>query len=208
MFRYVWMWGVVCCLACPVVAADADSERIAALEARVAELEAQLEALSERLGPLIAEAKQRQVVDRWRERARQRMRDDAEVYKEDELREIEQLYQVSNRQRNSDEAREALTQLMDQYPESNRAGCGALYLAQWSSGDERISRLREVIERYPNSFYGDGVQVGTYARYLLGWTLHRAGDKEGAREQFEIIADESPNAIGHRGQRLLDALPG
>ena len=59
------------------------------LEQRVAELEKEVAELKTALAPVLAEAKEKEIVTQQRTEAKKRMLKDAEVYSRDELREIE-----------------------------------------------------------------------------------------------------------------------
>ena len=73
-------------------------------------------------------------------KARQRMTKDRQKYSSAQLAECEQLYQVANKNWRSDEAVAALNKMIEKYPDTNRTGCGSLYLAQYSSGEEQQRR--------------------------------------------------------------------
>ena len=101
-----------------------------------------------------------------KERSRERFRQDREEYSRQELSELEELYQVANKNWKTDKpkAKEAMEELVKNYKKANRTGCAMLYLAQLSRGDERDKYLDETIKDYSDCFYGNGVQVGGWAR--------------------------------------------
>lgn len=128
-----------------------------------------------------------------------RMEADRARYGSETFGRIEELYQVSNRERNTPVARAALQEVLSHYPESNRAGCGALYLAQWEPEATRADRLRAVIEQHADAIYGDGVQVGAYATFQL------AELTDSAAERDRLLADlrqRWPDAVDHDGHAL------
>ncbi len=174
-------------------------ERIAALEKEVAELKAAL-------APVIEQAETEQIVAGQRDAARRRMRRDAEVYSRDELQEIENLYQVANKQWNSQEGKDSLKELIEKYGHANRTGCALLYLGQMSRGEERESFLRRAINDFSDCYYGDGVQVGAYARYYLAHHYEETGDADKAAELFSEIREQYPNAIDHKARLLRDMI--
>jgi hypothetical protein len=141
------------------------------------------------------------------EKARQRMRQDAQAFSEQQRREIESLYQIANKKWQSEEARDSLKKLVDKYKKANRTGCAILYLGQMSQGDERIAYLKRAIADHSDCYYGDGVQVGAFARLLLGQTYLENGNADKAQPLFDEIRKDYPNSVDHRGNALVEQLP-
>ena len=215
--------------------ADADKDRqIKELQAQVQKLEARLAALEKQVGPLLAKggdaAEQPaaqpaaarpgaqapatgggQVPQAQRDKlvakARARMRQDAQKASRQQLQEAEALYQVANKNWRTPEAKQSLEQMVAKYPNVNRTGCAVLYLAQYSRGEEQERLLKEAIEKYGDCFYGNGVQVGAYARLLLGGYYQQNGKEDLAKQQFDELRQKFPDAIGHRGEPLVAKLP-
>ena len=75
-----------------------------------------------------------------------------------------------------------------------------------SKGKERESYLKQAIEGYSDSFYGNGVQVGAYARYYLAYYYKDKGDADKANALFNEIREKYPNAVNHRGKPLADII--
>lgn len=177
------------------------------LELRVAELEKQVAEISKLVGPM----KEQQTADQRRKALRRNFEDkmarDAEKYSREQLREAESLYQVANRKWGTDEAAASLRKMIEKYPDINRTGCAVLYIAQKSKDGEREKHLRDCIEKYNGCFYGDGVQVGAYARYLLAGDYQRAGEAAKAAELFDELRSDFPDAVDHRGNLLVDRMP-
>lgn len=145
-------------------------------------------------------------VDR-REGIRKRTAQDRERYTMDELREIESLYQMANSQWNTPEAKESLKTLIEKYPKANRTGCAVQYMGQMSTGKDREKYLKLAIEQFGDCFYGSGVQVGAYARLYLGYYYKELGKQKDAKALFDEIRKDYPDAINHKGRRLVDNLP-
>jgi predicted Ser/Thr protein kinase/tetratricopeptide (TPR) repeat protein len=135
------------------------------------------------------------------------MRRDAEVYTTQELQEIESLYQVANQKWQTEAARISLLTLVKKYPKANRTGCAILYLGQMSQGDEQIAYLKQAIADYGDCYYGDGVQVGAYARFLLGQIYQERGSANEAQTLFKDIRSNYPKSIDHAGHSLVAQLP-
>ncbi|MCB1237644.1 MAG: hypothetical protein KDM91_21445 [Verrucomicrobiae bacterium] len=174
----------------------AENERIAELEKRVAELE----------GEKDREARLAELRQKNKTRAGERARQDLDTYTRDELREIEQLYQVANKEWRTDAAKESLAQLLKKYDKANRTGCATLYMGQMSEGEDRGKYLTEAVEKFSDCFYLDGCQVGGYARYILGIEAWTAGKKDEANRLFDEIRKDYAEAIMHNGTPVVEAL--
>lgn len=174
---------------------EALEKRVKQLEARVAELEAALE-------PVLAKAKVEEIVALQRKKARERMRKDAAVYTRDQLREIESLYQVANRKWGSQEGKDSLEQLVEKFDKANRTGCALLYLGQMSKGKEKEQYLQQAIIGFSDCYYGDGVQVGAYARYQLANYYKQTGQDKAAADMLKDLSRKFPDAIDHKGRLL------
>lgn len=173
-----------------------DSEKIKRLEQRIAELEAGKNR-EERLAALRARNKQR---------ASERARRDLNTYSKEQLREIESLYQVANKNWRSEEARQSLAKLLEKYDHANRTGCATLYMGQMSEGQAREDYLKRAIEKFSDCFYFDGCQVGGYARYILGAEHFVAGRKDAAMKLFDAIRKDYSEAILHSGTPVIEAV--
>ena len=175
-------------------------QRIEQLEARVAKLEAASGGAQE------AKPSKEQIAEGERTKAKARMRKDREVYSADELGTIEKLYQVANKEWRSEEGKASLKELIAKFDKANRTGCALLYLGQMSKGDDQIGYLTKAIEGFSDCYYGDGVQVGAYARMYLAFRYKQDGKADKASALFGEIKTQFPNAIDHRGGLLADVL--
>lgn len=128
----------------------------------------------------------------------QRWAQDRQRYTAEQLKAIDHLY--GDQSGDGAARRQRLEQLVTLYPESNRAGCAAVYLAQMSAGEEQVRYLQLAIERHSNCFYGDGVQVGPFARYLLGSYYQANGRAEEARKLLDEIHGQYPRALARPGR--------
>jgi TolA-binding protein len=180
-----------------------DRVKLAALEKRV-------KALEERLGSsgdhAASKGNDEQRKNAQKTKARERMREDSAVYSRTQLREIEALYQVANKKWRSQEGKDSLKKMISKYDKANRTGCALLYLGQMSKGKEQEDYLTEAIEGYSDCFYGNGVQVGAYARFYLASHYKNKGDHQKANALFAVIAEEYPDAINHKGRFLADSI--
>jgi hypothetical protein len=141
-----------------------------------------------------------------RGRFEKRMSQDEQKYTRDQLHEAEQLYQVANQKWGTPEAIASLQVMIKKYPGLDRTGCGLLYLAQMSKGDERARYLQDCIDNYNDCFYGDGVQVGAYARFLLAEDYKEAGETEKAKALYAEIKGNYADAVDHGGRLLVDSI--
>ena len=177
-----------------------------ALEKRVQKLEERIAKLEASVAPVVAKAKIEERVNNQRMKAKERMRKDSAVYSHDQLREIESLYQVANRKWRSQEGKDSLKQLIEKFDKANRTGCALLYLGQMSKGKEKENYLRKAIDGFSDCYYGDGVQVGPYARYHLAYYYKATGQDGRAEELFKEITTKYPDAIDHKGRLLSDLI--
>ncbi len=138
-----------------------------------------------------------------------RMQKDSEIYTELELQEINTLYRDRGPSKNwnSPETKENLKKLIASYKKANRAGCATLYLALLSSGEERENYLRTAIDKYSDCWYGDGVQVGAFARFHLALLYQQIGKRTEADKLFKELLTNYPNAIDHQGRLLENSIP-
>lgn len=133
----------------------------------------------------------------------ERLAQDRQKYSRDELSEAEALYQVANKHWNTPEAYASLKQMVEKYPKLNRTGCALLYMAQQSQGSEREKYLKQCIENYNDCFYGDGVQVGAYARFYLANYYKQGNQTEKAKALCDEIKVKFPESIDHQGKLLV-----
>jgi len=138
---------------------------------------------------------------------RKKYEEDKKTYSEEQLREIETLYQVANKQWRTPEAKESLKKLIEMYPKSNRTGCAVQYMGQMSSGEEKEKYLRLAIQDFGDCYYGNGVQVGAYARFCLAYYYKEIGKEKEAKTFFDEIRKDYPDAVNHKGRLLIDSIP-
>ena len=180
------------------------------LKADIAFLKERLQKLEQALGPVMEEAQAKARQQALRPRFEQRSAADKKLYAKDQLDEAWRLhlhYQDMDIGWGSKQARKDEAQVVKKVPKSNVAGCALLYLARMSEGEEQEKYLQQAIRDYSDCFYGDGVQVGAYARYLLAQAYLEKGDKEKADRLFEELKSQFPGAIDHNGRLLLTEEP-
>ncbi len=136
-------------------------------------------------------------------KANSRMARDASLFSQKELTEVYWLALVADKRPGSEEARKAAKTLVQKYPKSSRAGGALVCLGEMSHGEEKIAYLKQAIADYSDCFFSDGVQVGAYARFLLGRAYLDSGDSEKAKALFEEIRKNYPDAIDHSGASLV-----
>ena len=138
-----------------------------------------------------------------RSAARARVEKDVKEYGRDGMREIERLYRAYS----SKASDSALATLLEKYPKANRTGCAVMYAAQRASGENRVKLLEQAIANHGDCVYGDGAQVGAYARMYLAGEFERSGDTAGAEKLYGEIRALYPNARTHKGRPLSEILP-
>src|SRR4051812_49126625 len=135
-------------------------------------------------------------------KARARMRADSRTYKPEQIKEAEELYQAANKKWRSPEGIDSLKQMIAKYPKMNRTGCALLYLGQMTEGQQGEEYLRQAIKDFGDCFYGDGVQVGAFARYVLAKKLKGEGKSDEAKQLFQEILMKYPTTVDHHGDRM------
>jgi hypothetical protein len=185
--------------------AQTNADEIARLNLRVAQLEKQVQEISSFLEPLRGQqatiASRRQAL---KGKLEARFAQDREKYTPEQVLEGESLFHVISQKPGTPEASESFQTLIKKYPEMNRTGCAVLYIAQRSQGEERTKYLQECIDKYNDCVYGDGVQVGAYARFLLARDYLKTGDDKKAAALSGEIKSKYPEAVDHAGSLLLD----
>jgi hypothetical protein len=181
-----------------------DDEEIQALRKQVAELTERVTRLERALNASQNQNSRSEQVDRQRTKARERMAKDKEIYSQTQLREIESLYQVANQKWQTEEGKNSLKELVKKYDKANRTGCAILYLGQMSEGSEKEEYLQKAIADFSDCWYGDGVQVGPFARFILAAHLKDQKQNDQADVLLKDLARLYPDAIDHRGQLLLN----
>jgi len=188
--------------ACTFIVAPAqDSLKVKELEQRIKILEEKVARLevSVKNGSLSDEAK------KCRQAARQRSESDERNFRSEDIKKAEDWYVRASQNARTAESAKLLDSLVSQYPKLNRAGCAQLYLAQWEkSGPEKERLLKDCIDRFYNCYYFDGTQVGPFAIYQLAFYYKEQDKKEEARKLFKRIRSDSPDAVNHNGELLIN----
>lgn len=155
----------------------------------------------------ISDAKLERIHRNNKRKAEEMMARDSRVVSARDMSDLEQTYQIANRNSRSPEAIEALKKVLEKYPKSNRAGCAALYLGRWTQGEDREKYLKLAIDQYSKSYYLDGTSVGGSARLILGHLYKQAGKEVEANKLFEEIRKDYADAQGHLGELIVEQLP-
>ena len=180
---------VLDCHGRPLVGDASSLQRIQQLEARVTVLEG--------LGdPADARA-----------RFERRTQVDVALLGADSVRDLERRYVAANvLPLESQERLDALRVIVGDpmFTGSNRVGCSLLYLGRFGPGDEAEPWLRRAVEDHSDALYGDGVQVGAYARYELAALMRRRGRYSAAASLDADLTKRWPDAVDHAGVPLVD----
>lgn len=185
-------------------AAQAQStEKKPSMEELVERLENRIDELERRLAPLLEDEERHEIIAQQKLRAKERMREDREHFSQDQLKEIETMYRkATHKDTSPDESKALLKKIAEKYPKSNRAGCALQYLGQRATGPQQVKYFEQAIENHSDCYYGDGVQVGPYARYYLATAYLQSKQPSKAKMLLEVILQKYPDAITHRGQLL------
>ncbi len=179
-----------------------NANEIEQLKQKVAQLEEQVQQISQLLEPFKAQQRAKAL----RERFDKKMAEDQAKHSPEQLREAERLYQTANQKWGSPEAAASLQTMIKKYPDINRTGCALLYVAQRSEGDERTKRLQECIEKFNDCYYGDGAQVGALARFFLVQDYRSKGEEQKATALCEELKAKYADAVDHQGKLLVDSI--
>jgi hypothetical protein len=107
------------------------------------------------------------------------------------------MYQAAGRDWRSAEAKQNVRTMSAKYPKFNRTGCAIMYLGQMAEGEERVRYLSEAIAKHGDCYFGNGVQVGSFARYLLGHAYLDQGKDVEARKLFDVVLKARRHDIGN-----------
>lgn len=176
------------------------------VEDRLNELEKKVAVLEQAMKPTIESMEARQRLTALREKARNRMGEDSKVYSPEDMKIIETLYVAAAQNLKTPSAIENLKILISKYPKSNRSGCAALYLGQVTNDDEQIKYLKQAIDDFGDCFYGNGVQVGAYARFVLSRVYILKGEQEKASQLINELRADYPDAVNHKGISLISII--
>jgi beta-lactamase regulating signal transducer with metallopeptidase domain len=186
-----------------------NDQHIQALEAKVAELEHKLDQMQSAPQQLTPEQQQGQKrMQSYRGRFQQRYGLDVRTHTEAKVVEVENAYQVIIRNFGSPECIEAHKKFIKKYPGFNRTGCALSELAGMSqiTSPEAEQCYQECIQKYDDCYWGDGVQVGPFARFGLANYYKNTEQNDKAEALYTEIKDNYPDSIDHSGQLLVDCI--
>jgi outer membrane murein-binding lipoprotein Lpp len=192
MFRTITSAALLAFCAAGLAAGQSDQQRLDELTAQIQKLQARV-------------ARLEGAQNRNTAQLQARIQKDHDNHSAAELQVIEKLYQIANRSWQTPEAVDSLKKLVAAHPGTNRTGCAYLYLGQMSVGAEKERYLKTAIADYSDSWYGDGVQVGAYARFQLAFHYRQTARDSEARQLFAELRKDYPDAVDHAG-KLLSAM--
>lgn len=125
---------------------------------------------------------------------------------------MEKLWFQGRRPRGNPESIKALETILDEYPDTNRAGCVALELGHHylkSKSLDSQSRLKKaehywrmVGERYSNALCEYNANPGARSKLALATWVYRSEDPAQARRLLEEIIEKHKGETDHLGQSL------
>lgn len=132
-----------------------------------------------------------------RARFQQAQARDALRYSAQKLAEIDSLYERGIAGRDSEVGAAALQQLIESFPESNRAGCSSMNLAATylndGKYDEAATYLEKLINGESTAVFGNGERVLPKALFNYGLLQQDQGNYDKARAAWQRLVDEFPN---------------
>ena len=162
------------------------------------------EAEAHQAGETAAQATTNAWHEALRAKVRARTQADLETYGRDGCRDVERAYRAYSKSKEAEN--EHLKTLLEKFPKANRTGCAVMYAGQRSKGADAEKWFRLAMEKHGDCMYGDGAQVGAYARFYLAKMLDREGKKEEAKALRAEILSLYPDARTHRGRKMADFL--
>ena len=142
-------------------------------------------------------------VERQRQIAQQQFVKERAIYGNAARKEIENLYQEFSKTHDL----ATMRKLADKYPLANRTGCAILYAADYAPGAKREELLKMAIEKFDGCYYGDGARVGVLARVILASLYNGTNRTNEGRALWREVAEKYPDAIDHRGNKVVDSMP-
>jgi beta-lactamase regulating signal transducer with metallopeptidase domain len=183
------------------------NQEVEQLKAKNAALEKKISELEKLLQPMQAQSEQQERQRAYRERFDRRIELDRKKYTDEQLTEEEKLYAAAEKKLGSPESIESVNQMLQKFPGANRTGCLLLQLAQTTPGPESEKYFKDCIEKYSDCYFGDGVQVGPFARFWLADYYGKTKEIEKAEALYKEIKDNYSDAIDHNGQFLITLIP-
>ncbi len=184
----------------------ADTQEVEQLKAKVAVLEKRMSEMEGLLPQMKPQLEQQGRQRAYRERFDRRRELDGKKYTQEQLIQAETMYVAAQRKAASPECVEILKQMLEKFPEANRTGCGFLDLAVHTTGPESEKYLRDCIQKYNDCYYGDGVQVGAFARFWLANYYSETKENKKAEALYKEIKDSYADSIDHQGQFLIERI--
>jgi beta-lactamase regulating signal transducer with metallopeptidase domain len=188
------------------VTGEKDTPEVKQLKAQVAALEKRMSEMEKSLLPAKTQLEQQARQRAYRERFDRRRELDRKKYTDEQLTEAEKIYQAGDSKWGSPECIEILKQMLEKYPDINRSGCALLDIAVNTTGPESEKYLKDCIQKYDDCYYGDGVQIGAFARFYLADYYSKTGENEKAEALRKEIKDNYSDSIDHHGQLLINLI--
>jgi|GEM_PF-918059 len=188
------------------VTGEKDTREVKQLKAQVAALEKRISEMENSLLPAKTQLEQQERQRAYREKFDRRRDLDRKKYTEEQLTEAENMYAAAESKLRSPEFIESVNQMLQKFPGANRTGCLLLQLAQTTTGPESEKYFKDCIEKYNDCYFGDGVQVGAFARFWLANYYSKTGENEKAEALRKEIKNNYSDAIDHYGQFLINLI--
>jgi beta-lactamase regulating signal transducer with metallopeptidase domain len=182
------------------------NQEVEQLKAKNAALEKRISEMEKLLQPMKAQSEQEGRQRAYREKFDRRRELDRKKYTQDQLTEAENMYAAAESKLGSPESIESVNQMLQKFPDANRTGCLLLQLAQTTTGPESEKYLKDCIQKYDDCYYGDGVQIGAFARFCLADYYSKTNENEKAEALYKEIKDNYSEAIDHSGQLLINLI--
>lgn len=145
-------------------------------------------------------------LDSFRAQARRRKALDDERFGHRVVKNIDSDYATAKELPwKSAEQQQAYQRLLEQYPQSNQAGCACYELGEITTGVQRNAYLRRAMDEFADCWFYNGTQVGPAAMYMLVLEYRRLHDATAEKLERDLKA-RYPQAIYGDDSQLIATL--
>lgn len=190
------------------------------LDRKISDLNRKVSLIEEELGPARDQLARLEKQEADKHRRKERLRDNRHRFRQREEEErlsapesfagAGDLYRDGLEEMRAEGGVHKLSRLVEQFPETNRAGCAAIQLAKeymrkkdWESAEHY---LEFASENGAEAFFKDGVAVEPQALFYQGILESKRGNHDAAREIWDTLMAAHPDAMTHSGVPLEEVV--
>lgn len=187
---------------------------------RIAVLEDRLKRFQDSMGPAVGNIEQLDNLLSENKAVRETLRDNRFRFKRsmtkeqaeapEQFKTVQELYKDGLDALRDTGDTAALSQIIEEFPDSKRAPCSAIQLAQRSLESRDIANaekyLNFALERGDGAYFGDGVEVAPQALFYLGILEAKRDNQQAATDYWDRLLTEFPLATSHSGVPLKEII--